>query len=121
MVDKLTGDRIKGLLPLCIVEYLRNKWPSPAGVYHGYPFSSEELILMGEDPEEYYKQEEITLKEMKQARRAKERLEQDDKESAAKASAKTGEEWMSFVWDVNVRRPTSVSVLDLTFLAWIYS
>ena len=55
--------------------YCGTKLPSPAGVFHGCPFSAKELILMGDDPVEYYKQEEITLKEIAQDRAAKEKLE----------------------------------------------
>ena len=46
LFNDLTKSFFKGLLPACMVEMAREKWPSPNNIYHGYPWTRDEMKLM---------------------------------------------------------------------------
>ena len=47
----LTEGYTRGYISMCVVEKIRKLFPSPSGIYHGYPWSREELEEI--DPKNY--------------------------------------------------------------------
>ena len=72
-IDKMTDNKMQGLLPECIVNQVRLMFPSPAGIYHGWPWVEKELEQLGEDPVEYVKTEQITVTRMIESRKEREK------------------------------------------------
>ena len=56
LVDKLTKNERQGILPACIVQVTKVLFPSPTGVYHGFPFTQMERDMM--EPEYWYETDE---------------------------------------------------------------
>ena len=44
--ELMRGHLNKGVLSVCTVEYIRSLYPSPNNIYHGHPFSEEELRIL---------------------------------------------------------------------------
>ncbi len=72
-LDNLTDGKLTGLLPECIVDWVQEMFPSPAGVYHGWPWDAQELISMGFEPSEYLREQDIAVDEHIQLIEAKKR------------------------------------------------
>ena len=79
-IDEFTGDKLKGLLPECIVQCVHQMFPSPSGIHHGWPWNEQELVQLGHDPLEYAKEQEIRVNEMKQWEETKLKMKEMDAE-----------------------------------------
>ena len=44
--DRLFKSTYKGMLPMCMVEKIRELYPSPGNIYHGHPWTEAELKIM---------------------------------------------------------------------------
>ena len=74
-IEDLTNGCLSGLLPSCVVTEIRDRFPSPAGVYKGWPWNEDELIKLGKDPVEYIKNEQKLLKEIKEIQDKREEMD----------------------------------------------
>ena len=80
-VDNLIEGKLTGVLPECIVDWVKEMFPSPVGVDHGWPWDAKELIALGHEPSEYIAKQDIEFKERVQfleAKRMNDELKKQD-------------------------------------------